>query len=111
MSDREPTCHQRIRGELNCRLEEYRDALRDDEKRDEVFERILSLSSEIVFTLELSTGGPADGFRFYADPKEKEITKVEYYFQDWFDGAELLLTDEDRDTLLELFGELILTYL
>mgnify|MGYP003661086919 FL=1 len=40
------------------------------------------------FRFQLSTGGPGDEFRFYADV-DLELYKVEYWFLDWFDGAKV----------------------
>jgi hypothetical protein len=36
--------------------------------------------------LQISWGGPSSEFRIYAD-SEKDIGKIEYWYQDWFDGA------------------------
>ena len=36
--------------------------------------------------LQSSWGGPSSEFRIYAD-SDKEIKKIEYWYQDWFDGA------------------------
>ena len=51
--------------------------------------------------MELSTGGPADGFRFFEDGT------IEYYFQNWSDGATKRVSNEAvedlRDIILEIY--------
>lgn len=51
----------------------------------------------------LSTGGPADGFDLYIDPETKEIDAIDYFFQDWWDGARRELKGEELDVAKELF--------
>ena len=48
---------------------------------------------------QLSWGGPADGFRFYLNDAEG-VYAVYYYFQDWFDGAEVQVVDSEELELL-----------
>jgi hypothetical protein len=36
--------------------------------------------------LQISWGGPSSEYRIYVD-SDKEIKKIEYWYQDWFDGA------------------------
>lgn len=51
---------------------------------------------------QLSWGGPSDEFRFYADPGWK-LTRIEYRFMDWWDGAGLELKGDDETLLTELW--------
>ena len=55
------------------------------------------------FRWQLSTGGPEDEFRFYANP-DLSCYCVEYVFLDWFDGAERELIGEDKSLLMEIYG-------
>lgn len=43
---------------------------------------------------QLSWGGPSDEFRIYTD-NEKNIQSVEYWYLDWFDGASIIVNDEE----------------
>ena len=61
----------------------------------------------VVYRAGLSWGGPADGFYLYVDPEDNTIDKVEYYFQDWFDGALKELQGEDLEALKTLFSEYV----
>jgi hypothetical protein len=58
------------------------------------------------FRYQISTGGPGDEFRFYAQ-KVNDYTwtvyKIEYWFLDWFDGAHVNPTGDDYKFLKNLF--------
>ena len=41
----------------------------------------------------MSWGGPSDEFRIYTD-YDKNINYIEYWYMDWFDGAEIQVHDE-----------------
>jgi len=47
------------------------------------------------FRWQLSWGGPSDEFRYYADP-ELNLSTLDYWFLDWFDGAPLMV-ERDSD--------------
>ena len=54
---------------------------------------------------QLSTGGPGDEFRFYM-AEDLTLTRVEYWFLDWFDGAHKTLKQgADFDLLAEIYGD------
>lgn len=62
---------------------------------------------EAYFRYLLSTGGPGDEFRFYADKIRRgawSVYRIEYVFLDWFDGASLEPVGKDRMLLEELFN-------
>lgn len=99
-------CSERLPKELEKRLKEIREALEDEEKYDEYFEGILGISKRIVFTVDLSWGGPADGFIITVDPETREIEEIEYYFHDWFDGATKKLEGEEFELVSEMFNYL-----
>ncbi len=53
---------------------------------------------------QLGYGGPSDEIRFYADhPQAREADRIEYTFQDWFDGYTRKLTGKDESLLQELW--------
>ena len=54
---------------------------------------------------QLSTGGPGDEFRFYLD-ENLELTRIEYWFLDWFDGAcRKLRSGEDFRLLCDIYQD------
>ncbi len=59
------------------------------------------------FRYQLSWGGPADEFRYYAHQARRgwEVARVEYWFLDWADGASrtLDLTTEAGLLMTDLF--------
>lgn len=61
------------------------------------------------FRYQLSTGGPADEFRFYVDEHHGynwTIDRVEYFFTQWYDGASWTLTGNNKELLLTIFDGL-----
>ena len=58
-----------------------------------------------LYGIEVSTGGPADGFILVCSGET--IIQAYYYFQDRFDGALTELYDEDLEALKSLFSEYV----
>ena len=56
------------------------------------------------FRWQLSWGGPQDEFRFFTD-ENLDITEIEYWYLDWFDGAGVKLCGRDHELLAEIFGD------
>jgi hypothetical protein len=57
---------------------------------------------EGFFRYQISWGGPAEEFRFYTDGA-LALTRIRFYFLDWWDGAYKTLTGRDYDLLAEIF--------
>ncbi len=54
----------------------------------------LGFSKSTIIKIELSTGGPADFIEAYLD-ENGFVEKAIYHYQDWFDGAEMEVKDDD----------------
>lgn len=54
------------------------------------------------FRYQLSWGGPSDEFRFYVD-EWLNPTRIEYWFLDWFDGTEKILSGQPYRLMSEIF--------
>ena len=92
----QPTCKELVREKFNQVEQEYQEASEDlfdyanstalswDYVEPGTFED----QEEGYYRLQLSWGGPSDEIRFY------DNDKVTYAFLDWFDGAEIDITDE-----------------
>lgn len=65
-----------------------------EEARDEFWELPLSVETTKTIRVLLSTGGPADGLNVELD-RDGNVSRVVYWFSDWFDYAETVVTDED----------------
>ncbi len=57
---------------------------------------------EGFFRWQLSTGGPGDEFRFYADAS-RHCYRVDYVFLDWFDIATKRVSTQGRELLIEIW--------
>lgn len=54
------------------------------------------------FRYQLSYGGPSDEFRFYTD-ENFNLTSIQYWFLDWFDGAKITLRGKDLDLMTKIW--------
>jgi hypothetical protein len=115
--EKQKSCEERIGSEFKDRLEQVTSAVaklnnENEQEYDELNESILSLDATVVIDLKLSWGGPEDGFMFYIDPdgqcQSGEITGIEYYFRDWFDGATVNLEGKEFEAIEQMWGELVL---
>lgn len=59
---------------------------------------------EGYFRYQLSWGGPSDEFRFYTDA-QLNLSRVEYWFLDWFDGAHRVLKGKKLELLESIFED------
>lgn len=76
-----------------------------------LYEFPLGHTKQTVVKIELSTGGPADFIEVYVDD-DGFINRAVYHFQDWFDGAQMEVKDDDPmmefcQMYLEANGELL----
>ena len=69
---------------------------------DYVPEGTFGVQKEAYFRYQLSWGGPSDEFRFFVNPSFKPY-RIEYWFLDWFDGANVVLEGKDEELLEEIF--------
>lgn len=64
------------------------------------------LTGTYIVQVELSWGGPADGFLVELDRK-KRFSRARYYFQDWGDYAERWLNNSQVGLLEQVIGEFV----
>jgi len=97
MSD--PTCEQRIYGELKNRLATI--ANLDYSNGDSELQP-LAVDLHHTIVIQLSTGGPGDQFecKVVKGKYGLEIEEITYRFLDWFDGAALILNDKELEIAL-----------
>ena len=95
MSNKTESCEARIDEHLESRIETLTEAMEEEEHDPN--ELVLCVDKETVYKVHLSTGGPADFLSVYVDDN-KDITRIDYHFQDWFDGAVRTLHGDDFDT-------------
>jgi hypothetical protein len=117
-SERNQSCEARVDLELKDRLTNlkrlwtaYCDGSDDEQDEsitdyglgfDYVPARTFCGQREAYFRYQLSCGGPSDEFRFFVNP-DLSCHRIEYWFLDWFDGANRVLTGEDDQLLSELW--------
>jgi len=113
---RKKTCKEVINEKLKERIKQFEEVLKlaeesengsfvvDDCEYEDLIDWInqtaLAYSDDLTYRgkkLELSWGGPADGFIFLEDGN------IIYYYQDWFDGAEEWLSGHEYEVMKEIF--------
>ncbi|MBO3801791.1 MAG: hypothetical protein JTT12_05685 [Candidatus Brockarchaeota archaeon] len=100
------TCEKRIDKELKYRIENFKEILKDEDPLSRINEESLAFSKKVVYTLELSTGGPGDYVEFEYDTDTKRLIGITYYYLDWFDSAkrEIKENSEEWRVLEEVFN-------
>ena len=64
----------------------------------------LAITESIEVDIELSTGGPADGFKVYLEKQTRQAISACYYFSDWGWYKERWLRDDEIDLIVDFFG-------
>lgn len=79
-------------------LDDWREAARelDEETR---WDELLSIDTSTVYTVLMSTGGPADWFELIHDGQS--WTGGFYVYQDWYDGARRRINSATAETLAD----------
>ena len=57
------------------------------------------------FRYQIAYGGPTEEFRFYINP-DKTCHTIEFWLLDWFDGASLIMCDDDKDLMTDVYEQL-----
>ena len=102
MTTKQATCEDRIKDQLAGRIDDMRQWLDDyaadaDADCDNLdsdglspYNGPLAVERKVVYRVLLSTGGPGDWLDVWLDA-DGGIDRVDYVFQDWFDGARVTL--------------------
>lgn len=108
------TCKERLPEYYNSRMNDLRVFLKDLEGNDETgsfYDYGLDFSyvepntfddqPTGYFRYQLSWGGPSDEFRIFVDDMN-QVNQIEYWFLDWFDGSNKIVTGDDFETIVSL---------
>lgn len=114
------TCKERISSHLTDRIKDLRKIWRLEREGkvdpelgafheyglsfDYVSKGTFANQKEGYFRYQLSWGGPSDEFRFFTD-SEMNLTRIEYWFLDWFDGAHKKLSGSRYALLEEIYTD------
>jgi len=120
----QPNCKERINKALRGRIEDleklFRACQEGDEKRysedigtfpeyglcvDYVAPGTFQNQRRGYFRCQLSWGGPSDEFRFYLD-ENLNPTRIEYWFSDWFDKANVILKGKTYELLADIYQDM-----
>lgn len=114
----EKTCKELVRGAFESRMEDLRKIhagggsadLNGDGYMQSINEYALCLDFVQANTfpgqnqgytrLQISWGGPSEEFRIYTT-----TPRVEFWYMDWYDGASIILDDEEANIIRQLCGK------
>lgn len=68
-----------------------------EEAQERIYDLPLAVTHSRMVRIDLSTGGPGDWLEAQID-EDGDITRITYWFNDWFDAAHRVLTGSDFDT-------------
>ena len=104
-------CVDLVKGQYQSRLNDLRNAYTNNDldfpkwlaeyglSWDYVVANTFDNQTEGYYRWQLSWGGPSDEFRIYTD-NDKNIQSIEYWYQDWFDGASINVNDEEVENII-----------
>lgn len=98
------TPKEKCREHFSERLKQFSDPA----EAEELMASALALSKQVVYKLELSWGGPGDGFKIFVNADQSEVEDIVYYFADWFVYEERSLGQEEFDKVYPYIAALIL---
>ena len=78
----------------------------EEPQSDENYREPLSVDSQLVKKITLSTGGPADGFKLYFDLVDKnspELSHGVYWRADWGTYEESQLSDDEVQRVFDFY--------
>jgi len=116
------SCSERVWENLMDRMEQIDKMLNPDNYTEEELEEAPALheyglcfdyvpagtfsdQEEGFFRWQLSTGGPGDEFRFMTEDPTETMPVTEYWFLDWFDGANVELKGINYDLINRIWTE------
>ena len=70
---------------------------------NENYREPLSITASHKITIELSTGGDADGFILEFDKDDEDLIDAKYYWADWGVYEEVKLTDAEADLIYTFY--------
>ena len=113
------TCEEQIKEMLESAMENVAQGNKSPADKKEYIEGILCVQApawDVDFIhpqakryaqVQLSWGGPADGFLVEFDEGAK-IVQIRYYFQDWWDYAERVLSEGETKAVSKLLRTYVL---
>lgn len=89
---REKSCADLIASELSDREQQLKDLYTladdgDDDAREQIYQMAYGIDKREILRVIWSGGGPADYLEI--THSDGDILRVEYLYQDWYDGARL----------------------
>ena len=86
------------------RMADVRAALADADKRNALMEDRLAIKTRIAVDIQLSTGGPGDGFEILCDAATGRPLRGRHYYTQWGYRKEVWLSPEELSSVCAAYG-------
>ena len=96
--------HAEARRCFELRLQSIREALVDSAKMDDLLNDCLAVEAKITINIQLSTGGPGDGFGITCDASTREPLHGCHYFMQWGYRKEVPLSPDELADVCAAYG-------
>ena len=80
---------------FHMRMQDIRDAMDDSEKQEDLWNNCLTIDATITLNVQLSTGGPGDGFEIICAASTGEPLYGNHYFLNWGFRREISLSADE----------------
>lgn len=97
-NDKDAQCY------FDLRMENIRAALANTDKQEELFNDVLAIDPRIALNIQLSTGGPGDGFTIICDAVTGRPLSGSHYFVDWGYRREQPLSADELDAVCAAYA-------
>jgi hypothetical protein len=80
---------------FDLRLQEIREAMNDADKQEALWNDCLTIDATITLNVQLSTGGPGDGYEITCDASTGEPLHGSHYYTQWGYRRECPLSEDE----------------
>jgi hypothetical protein len=80
---------------FELRMHDIREAMDDTDKQEALWNDCLAIDATITLNVQLSTGGPGDGFEITCDASTGEPLHGNHYFRQWGYSRECPLSADE----------------
>jgi len=80
---------------FQMRMQDIREAMKDERKQEDLWNDCLAIDATIAINVQLSTGGPGDGFEIICAASTGEPLYGNHYFLNWGFRREISLSADE----------------
>lgn len=89
---------------FQMRMQDIREAMNDTDKQEDLWNDCLAIDANITVNVQLSTGGPGDGFEIICAASTGEPLHGNHYFINWGFRRECSLSADELSDVCSAYG-------